>query len=336
MSRVSTRLAAGIRAGQLSSLARAISMIEADDPEGWAIVSELYEDTGRASMVGITGPPGVGKSTLVGALVAVERKVDRSVAVLSVDPSSPFTHGALLGDRVRMSRHYLDDGVFIRSMATRGALGGLAEAALYGAILMDAAGFDTVFLETVGVGQSEIDVVSRVETVVLVLQPRSGDSIQALKAGIMEIPDIVVVNKADGEEANLMVRELSDALAQSSRLDGRPVPTVLKTQAINGEGVEELGAAIRDHRLEITRNGSLSDRRGRNLRNEVVGLAASRLRRRLERLADADQGYEFVLQRVMDRRLDPGRAAQTLIEALAEQREWGCSGIESPIGNERG
>src|SRR5919108_2434817 len=184
-------LAERLLAGDKRALARGISLVEDDDPEGWALVREVYPHTGNAAVVGFTGPPGAGKSTLIGTLVAHQRRLERTVAVLSIDPSSPFRGGALLGDRIRLSEHFLDPGVFIRSMATRGALGGLAEAALQAALLMDAAGKDDVFLETVGVGQAEVDIIDHADTVVLVLMPGSGDSVQALKAGVMEIPDVI-------------------------------------------------------------------------------------------------------------------------------------------------
>src|SRR4051812_31350488 len=175
--------------GDKRALARGISLVEDDDPAGWELVRAVYPKTGRAAIVGFTGPPGAGKSTLIGALIRVQRRLERQGAGLSVEPSPPFRGGALLGDRIRLSEHFLDPGVFIRSMATRGALGGLAEAALQSALLMDAAGKDDVFLETVGVGQAEVDVIDHADSVVLVLIPGSGDSIQALKAGVMEIPD---------------------------------------------------------------------------------------------------------------------------------------------------
>src|SRR5918995_7051115 len=191
------KLAERLLAGDKRALAKAISLIENDEPAGWELVREVYPHTGRARIIGLTGPPGVGKSTLIGALTKEMRESDREVGVLSIDPSSPFTRGALLGDRIRLSEHFLDPGVFIRSMASRGALGGLSEAALQVALVMDASGKDDILLETVGVGQAEIDVVDHADTVVLVLMPGSGDSIQALKAGVMEIPDVIVVNKAD-------------------------------------------------------------------------------------------------------------------------------------------
>jgi len=241
-------LAERLLAGDKRALARGISLVEDDDPEGWALVREVYPHTGAAAVVGFTGPPGAGKSTLIGALVKHQRASDRTVAVLSIDPSSPFRGGALLGDRIRLSEHFLDPGVFIRSMATRGALGGLAEAALQAALLMDAAGRDDVFLETVGVGQAEVDVIDHADSIVLVLIPGSGDSIQALKAGVMEIPDIIVVNKADHPLTDTMVREIRGVLSLAPVEGGWNVP-VVKTEAVHGRGVEELAAKLAEHAM---------------------------------------------------------------------------------------
>ncbi|MEX2253479.1 MAG: methylmalonyl Co-A mutase-associated GTPase MeaB, partial [Thermoleophilaceae bacterium] len=201
-------LAERLLQGDKRALARAISLVENDDPEGWQLVRDVYPKTGKAAIAGFTGPPGVGKSTLIGALVANARERDRDVAVLSIDPSSPFTQGALLGDRIRLSDHFLDPKVFIRSMASRGSLGGLSEATLQAALLMDASGKDDVLLETVGIGQAEVDIIDHADTIVLTLMPGAGDSIQALKAGVMEIPDIIVVNKADHPLTDTMVREI--------------------------------------------------------------------------------------------------------------------------------
>src|SRR6476620_10691449 len=220
------RLAERLLAGDKRALARGISLVEDDDPDGWALVKEVYPQTGNAAVVGFTGPPGAGKSTLIGALVRHHRAQDRQVGVLSIDPSSPFRGGALLGDRIRLSEHFLDPGVFIRSMANRGALGGLSEAALQAALLMDASGKDDVLLETVGVGQAEVDVIDHADTVVLVLMPGSGDSIQALKAGIMEIPDIIVVNKADHPLTDTMVREVRSVLALGETTNSWRVPVL--------------------------------------------------------------------------------------------------------------
>jgi LAO/AO transport system kinase len=300
-------------AGDKRALARAITLIESDDPAGWELVREVYPRTGRARIVGFTGPPGVGKSTLIGALTAELRKADRQVAVLSIDPSSPFTRGALLGDRIRLSDHFLDPGVFIRSMASRGALGGLSEAALQVALAMDAAGKDDVLIETVGVGQAEIDIVDHADTIVLALMPGSGDSIQALKAGVMEIPDIIVVNKADHPMTETMVREVRGVLALSQDPEGWKVP-ILKTEAARAEGVEELAVKIDEHRAFIESEGTLEARRARNLRSEVLGIATSRMRRKLETTAAEDPETQVLLDRVVRRELDPATAAAELLE----------------------
>jgi len=305
-------LAQRLVAGDKRALARAISLVENDDPAGWELVREVYPRTGRASVVGFTGPPGVGKSTLIGALVAHARERDRDVAVLSIDPSSPFTQGALLGDRIRLSEHFLDPGVFIRSMANRGALGGLSEAALQAALLMDAAGKDDVFLETVGVGQAEVDIIDHADTIVLVLQPGSGDSIQALKAGVMEIPDVIVVNKADHPLTDTMIREIRGVLQLGPKLDW-DIP-VLTTEAAQGKGVDALVEALGAHREHIEREGTLSERRRRNLMNEVLALATARLRRRLEESVREDADVQQLLDEVVARRLDPASAAGSILE----------------------
>ena len=236
-------LAERLLRGDKRALARGISLVEDDDPDGWALVKAIYPHTGNAAIVGFTGPPGAGKSTLIGALIKHQRALERQIAVLSIDPSSPFRGGALLGDRIRLSEHFLDPGVFIRSMATRGALGGLAEAALQAALLMDAAGKDDVYLETVGVGQAEVDVIDHADSVVLVLIPGSGDSIQALKAGVMEIPDIIVVNKSDHPLTDTMVREIRGVLSLAPQ-EGWRVP-IVKTEAARGEGVDVLATKLR-------------------------------------------------------------------------------------------
>jgi LAO/AO transport system kinase len=305
-------LAERLIAGDKRALARAITLIENDDPAGWELVREVFPRTGRARIVGLTGPPGVGKSTLIGALTAEMRKADREVAVLSIDPSSPFTRGALLGDRIRLSDHFLDAGVFIRSMASRGALGGLSEATLQAALLMDASGKDDVFIETVGVGQAEIDIVDHGDTIVLVLMPGSGDSIQALKAGVMEIPDIIVVNKSDHPMTDTMIREIRGVLSLGPSTSWR-VP-IVKTEAAKGEGVAELAEKISEHREHIEAEGTLDERRARNLRNEVLELAASRMRRRLEAAVADDASIRELLDRVVKRELDPASAAKELLE----------------------
>jgi LAO/AO transport system kinase len=292
-------------------------------------VREVYPHTGRAAVCGFTGPPGVGKSTLIGALTKARREAGRSVGVLSIDPSSPFTQGALLGDRIRLTEHFLDQGVFIRSMANRGALGGLSEAALQAALLLDAAGREDVFVETVGVGQAEIDIIDHADTIVLVLMPGSGDSIQALKAGIMEIPDIIVINKADHPLTDTMVREirgvlslvnLNDGSERGSTLEGASfgaqadwrVP-IVKTEAAHGRGIAELVERLDEHRAHILAEGTLHERRRRNLRNEVLAIATARMRRRLEEELCEDAEFKRLLNEVVERRLDPASAATALL-----------------------
>jgi LAO/AO transport system kinase len=302
--------------GDKRALARAITLVESDDPAGWELVREIYPKTGQAAIVGLTGAPGAGKSTLIGALTKLRREAGRSVAVLSIDPSSPFTKGALLGDRIRLTEHFLDPGVFIRSMANRGALGGLSEAALQAALLMDAAGKEDVFLETVGVGQAEVDIIDHADTVVLVLMPGSGDSVQALKAGIMEIPDIIVVNKADHPLTDTMVREIRGVLSLAPTAEGGWRVPIVKTEATRGEGVADLVAKLDEHRAHIEAEGTLSERRRRNLRNEVLGICTFRLRARLEEALGEDERFAEMLDEVVARRLDPATAAGRILERL--------------------
>jgi LAO/AO transport system kinase len=305
-------LARRLLAGDKRALARAISLVENDDPAGWKLVREVYPQTGRAAVTGFTGPPGVGKSTLIAALTKAQRAAGREVAVLSIDPSSPFTHGALLGDRIRLSEHFLDTGVFIRSMASRGALGGLSEAALQAALLMDAAGKDDVFLETVGVGQAEVDIIDHADTIVLVLQPGSGDSIQALKAGIMEIPDVIVVNKAEHPLTDTMIREIRGVLSLGPQEGWQP--PIVRAEAARGEGIDELLERLAAHRAHIEQEGTLKQRRRRNLMNEVLALATARMRRRLEESVREDAEVQELLDQVVERRLDPASAAGSILE----------------------
>ena len=306
-------LAAAVREGDRRALARAITLIENSDPMAYDLVREVYPETGSAYVVGITGPPGVGKSSLIAALVRHIRAEDRTVGVISVDPSSPFTQGALLGDRIRLTEHFLDPGVFIRSMGTRGHLGGLAEATLQALLVLDAAGKDIVFVETVGTGQSEVEVIGIADTVLLVLMPGSGDSIQALKAGVMEIPDIIVVNKADHPLTDTMVREIRGVLSLAPPVPGWRVP-IVKTEATRREGVEELAERLAAHRAFVVEEGLLEERRRRNLLNEVLGLATVRLRRALEASLREDPGVQELRDEVVARRLDPATAARRVLE----------------------
>jgi LAO/AO transport system kinase len=307
-----SELAAKLVAGDKRALARAISLVENDDPIGWELVSEVYPNTGKAKVTGFTGPPGVGKSTLIGSLITALRKRDETIAALSIDPSSPFTHGALLGDRIRLTEHFLDPGVFIRSMANRGALGGLSEATLQAVLLMDAAGRDNVLIETVGVGQAEVDVIDHADTIVLALMPGSGDSVQALKAGVMEIPDIIVVNKADHPMTDTLVREIKGVLALGHPVDGW-TPRIVETQASRDIGTDDLVEAIDAHRAHITENGTIQERRRRNLRNEVLELATIKLREEIEVLISNDSEAQELLDQVVARSLDPGSAAREIL-----------------------
>lgn len=299
--------------GDRRALSRAITLVERADPAGWDVVRATYPHTGRAQTIGITGPPGAGKSTLVGALATHWRAQDETVGVLSIDPSSPFSHGALLGDRIRLTDHFLDRGVFIRSMANRGALGGLSEAALQAVLLMDAAGRDHVLLETVGVGQSEVDIINHADTIVLVLIPGSGDSIQALKAGVMEIPDVIVVNKADHAMAQTMIREVKSVLALGHGRDDDWHPPVIATQANTGAGIPELVEQLDLHTAHLRETGQLDERRKSNLRREVLAIATARLREELDRSLASDPSLAALLDQVAARSLDPASAAGELL-----------------------
>ena len=307
------QLVAGVRAGDRRTLARAISLVEDGDPLAYPLVREVYPSTGRAAIVGVTGPPGVGKSSLIGALIGHVREIERSVGVISVDPSSPFSRGALLGDRIRLSDHFLDPGVYIRSMGTRGPLGGLAEATLQAVLLLDAAGKDVVFVETVGAGQSEIEVTGIADTVLLVLMPGSGDSVQALKAGIMEIPDVIAINKMDHPAAKTMLSEVRSIVALAEP-DRRP-PSML-TEALHGENVAELWATLEEHRSALERDGRLDERRRKNLAAEVFAVASSRASRHLRAAVAEDAELRAVLSRVEERELDPLSAVKEILEEV--------------------
>jgi LAO/AO transport system kinase len=307
-------LVEGVRSGDRRALARAITLVENADPLSYELIKELYADTGQAYSVGVTGPPGVGKSSLIGALLGQVRTLDNTAGVISVDPSSPFSKGALLGDRIRLADHFLDPGVFIRSMGTRGHLGGLAEATLQALLLLDAAGKDFVFVETVGAGQSEVEVVGVADTVLLVLMPGSGDSIQALKAGIMEIPDVIAVNKMDHPAAKTMVNEVRSILT----LDRDRVwkPPIVLTEAVRGENVEELWTKLQEHRSFLEREGLLEARRREHLAREVFAVASSRAKQHLERAVSDDPELRRLLDEVQRRELDPLTAVRQIMERV--------------------
>jgi LAO/AO transport system kinase len=307
-------LAAAVRAGDRRALARAITLVESTDPLAYELVRDLYPETGHAYSIGITGPPGVGKSSLIAALLRHIRPLGRTVGVVSVDPSSPFSKGALLGDRIRLADHFLDPGVFIRSMGTRGHTGGLAEATLQALLLLDASGKDLVFVETVGTGQSEIDVIGVVDTVVLVLMPGSGDSIQALKAGIMEIPDVIAINKLDHPAAKTMLTEVRSVLSLD-RDRAWKVPIVL-TEAHRGENVPELWEQVEEHRAYLEREGLLDERRRRNLAGEVFAVASARVKAHLQQAVADDPELRRLLDEVQRRELDPLSAVREIMERV--------------------
>jgi len=307
-------LAAGVRAGDKRALARAITLVENSDPLAYELVRDVYPETGRAYAVGITGPPGVGKSSLISSLVRHVREDGKTVGVISVDPSSPFSQGALLGDRIRLSDHFLDPEVFIRSMGTRGHLGGLAEATLQALLVLDAAGKELVFLETVGAGQSEVEVIGIADTVVLVLMPGSGDSIQALKAGIMEIPDVIAINKMDHPAAKTMQSEVRSILSLDKDRAWRP-PIVL-TDATRGENVPKLWEHIEAHRDFLVDEGLLEQRRREHLAGEVFAVASARAKVHLERAVAGDPELRRLLDEVQSRELDPLTAVREIIDKV--------------------
>ena len=316
-------LAAGVRDGDRRALARAITLVENGEALAYDVVRDLYPETGRAYAVGLTGPPGVGKSSLISALLRHVRVEGTQVGVISVDPSSPFSQGALLGDRIRLSDHFLDPGVFIRSMGTRGHLGGLAEATLQALLVLDAAGKELVFLETVGTGQSEVEVIGIADTVLLVLMPGSGDSVQALKAGIMEIPDVIAINKMDHPAAKTMLNEVRSILALDHDRDWRP-PIVL-TDATRGENVPELWGKIAEHRAYLEQSGELDARRRKNLAGEVFAVASARAKQHIERAVQDDPELRRVLDDVQQRRLDPLTAVREILEKVFKVGDNGAA-----------
>ena len=307
-------LAEGVRTGDTRALARAISLVENGDPLAYDLVRDIYPDTGRTYAVGITGPPGVGKSSLISGLIGHIRARERTIGVISVDPSSPFTHGALLGDRIRLSDHFLDPGVFIRSMGTRGHLGGLAETTLQALLVLDAAGKDLVFLETVGAGQSEVEVIGIADTVVLVLMPGSGDSVQALKAGIMEIPDVIAINKMDHPAAKTMLKEVRSILSLDR--DRAWKPPIVLTEATRGENIPELWEKVEEHRAHLESGGLLEDRRRKNLAGEVFAVASGRAKAHLQQAVADDPELRRLLDEVQRRELDPLTAVKEIMERV--------------------
>ncbi|BDH14817.1 MULTISPECIES: methylmalonyl Co-A mutase-associated GTPase MeaB [Streptomyces] len=304
------------RQGRPRAVARLISLVEGASPELREVMAALAPLTGNAYVVGLTGSPGVGKSTTTSALVTAYRKTGKRVGVLAVDPSSPFSGGALLGDRVRMSEHASDPGVYIRSMATRGHLGGLAWAAPQAIRVLDAAGCDVVLVETVGVGQSEVEIASQADTSVVLLAPGMGDGIQAAKAGILEIGDVYVVNKADRDGADATARELNHMLGLGeSRTPGDWRPPIVKTVAARGEGVDEVVEALEKHRAWMEERGVLAERRRSRAAHEVETIAVTALRERIGDLR-GDRRLDALAERIVSGETDPYRAADELVDGL--------------------
>jgi LAO/AO transport system kinase len=301
--------------GDRRSLARVISRIEREDEETAGIIAEIYKETGDALTIGFTGPPGVGKSSIIAKLIDLYRQEDRRVGVVSVDPSSPFSKGAILGDRIRLSDHFLDPGVFIRSMGSRGHLGGLAGGSRLAAIAMEACGYDVILYETVGVGQGEVEVASAADTVVLCLQPGAGDAVQALKAGVMEIADVFCMNKSDNPQAKNAASEVRSILEIGQELDPDPwFPPIVMTRGDTGDGVQELKDTIQKHRDFLEEDGRLAERRRAAIREFVVSWATNRLEKEMnERLNREDTE---IIEKVYNRELDPISASETIFEEV--------------------
>jgi GTPase len=312
----SSSLAAAVFAADPRALGRAISAVEMGGAEVASLIGAIYPRTGRARIVGVTGPPGAGKSTLVARLAGWYRRAGRRVGIIAVDPTSPFSGGAILGDRIRMSELYTDPGVFIRSMATRGTLGGLARASIDAVDILDAAGFDIVLVETVGVGQDEVDIVKVADTTVVVLLPGLGDDIQTIKAGILEIADVFVVNKADREGADRVVADLSMMLDFSSDRSFRP--PIVRTVATRNQGTEELARAIAAHQSDLDSAGEANRRRAERARTRLLNLLQTRFLRTVVSDAPSREGLAAAVARLVKREEDPYTAAARLYQRYAD------------------
>lgn len=308
-------------AGAQQSLSRLITLVERDAPEVSAIMREISPRLGQAYIIGITGPPGGGKSTLADGLTRIARNKGLSVGIIAIDPTSPFTGGAVLGDRVRMQQHFLDSEVFIRSMATRGSHGGLSQTARGVIKLLDAFGKDLIMVETIGVGQTELDIVDAVDTTIVVLVPEAGDTIQTMKAGLMEIGDIFVVNKADREGAIRLLAELEAGLLLSAKESQWRAP-VLATQAVNDIGVAELYHEIERHREYLEATGQLSQRRRQQRKEELLHIIEQRIRGQLLHLVERDGLLMGALEKVERGELDPYSAAAEILSSKAFISSW--------------
>ena len=297
------------RAGDTRALARLLSLVEDESPQVRIVIKDLLPDTGRARIIGLTGAPGVGKSTVTGALVGAFRADGARVAVLAIDPTSPFSGGALLGDRIRMQAHAVDEAVFIRSMASRGHLGGLATSTPQAIRVLDAAGFDPIIVETVGVGQAEVAIASLADSVAVLLAPGMGDAIQAAKAGILEVADLFVVNKADKPDTQQVVRDLRTMIALADREHGGWKPPIVTTIGVRGEGIDEAVSRLDEHWAWLNTTGELKKRRQARAREELTALAFAALRGRL-----AASRLDELASRVADGTLDPFEAADELLD----------------------
>jgi LAO/AO transport system kinase len=302
------------RKGDVRALARLLSLVEDESPRIRSVIKDLLPETGGARVIGLTGAPGAGKSTVTGALLTAFRAAGHRVAVLAVDPSSPFTGGALLGDRIRMQEHATDEGVYIRSMATRGHLGGLAAATPQAVRVLDAAGFGLIIIETVGVGQAEVAIASLADSVVVLLAPGMGDAVQAAKAGILEVADLFVVNKADKPDAQQVVRDLRNMVALASRADGDWKPPIVSTTATKGDGIGELTERLDQHWTWLNSTGELKRRRQARAREELTALAFAALRGRL-----AASRLDELASQVADGTLDPFGAADELLDGAGQR-----------------
>ena len=308
--------------GENASLSRVISLVENESNEVPEIMKLIAPQLGKAHCIGVTGPPGVGKSTLVDKLTALMRKQSLKVGIIAVDPSSPFTGGAVLGDRIRMQQHYLDDGVFIRSMATRGSIGGLPQATSSVMKLLDAAGKDIILIETVGVGQSEVDIMEKTDTVLVILCPESGDAIQTMKAGLFEIADVLVVNKADHPGADNFVRDIQ-AMVQLREPSWWDVPVVV-TQAVNDVGTEELHRQIQLHYQALHKQGRLSHRRELQRKQDFIKTLERKLADKLLRSIEQNGQLSSYVEKVEKGEIDPYSAADEILESRGLLADWLC------------
>ena len=322
-------LAHAVIAGDPAALARAISLAEEGTPRGERILADVYPSTGRASLIGITGPPGAGKSSLVNHLLALYRSRGRALGVVAIDPSSAFSGGAILGDRIRMQQHALDESVFIRSMATRGQFGGLSRATRDAVDLMDAAGRDPILIETVGVGQDEVDVVRLADTVLVVLTPGQGDDIQAIKAGLLEIADLFVINKADHPGADRLASDLEGMLALGEK---RPwTPPILMTVATEEKGIEDLARAVDRHARFLRERDRLRERRRAAMSARFTEILRDRLMARLVSRESGRTDYEAYEERLLDREIDPYSAAREVLDRIGSRPAPRGGAVAGPV-----